>query len=209
MRLAVISHKPCWPAPDSPSGYATDGGFPFQMAALSELFDQTMLVIPAHKVSAPSGTSPLQGHHLSVLALGQPAGFRLHRKLSLLLWMPRNIPRIWNAIRWADAVHTPVPGDIGLIGILFSLLQRKPLFVRHCGMWSKTGRFSRRFLVWMLEHIAGGKNVVLATGGAASCPHPETRRSTGFLPHLCRKLICMRFRPRCLGGLGSLCIWSL
>lgn len=173
MRLAVVSHKPCWPAPDSPSGYATDGGFPFQMAALSELFDQTTLVVPVHRKPAPSGASPLQGRDLSVVALGHPAGTRRGRKLSLLLWMPRNMPRIWNAIHHADAVHTPVPGDIGLIGIFFSLLQRKPLFVRHCGTWSKTGRFSRRFLIWLLEHIAGGKNIVLATGGGNQMPSPD------------------------------------
>jgi len=140
------------------------------MAALSELFDQTTIVVPVHKTLASSGTSPLIGHNLSVRALGHPHGLRLRRKLSLLLWMPRNLPRIWDAIRRADAVHTPVPGDIGLIGILFSLLQRKPLFVRHCGLWSSTGRFSRRFLIWLLEQIAGGKNVVLATGGGSQPP---------------------------------------
>jgi len=37
MRLAVCSHKPCWPSSASPSGYATDGGFAFQMDALSQL----------------------------------------------------------------------------------------------------------------------------------------------------------------------------
>lgn len=173
MKLVVVSHKPCWPAPDSPSGYATDGGFPFQMRALSELFDQTTLVVPVHKTPAPPGTSSLEGHPLSVLALGHPAGSRLRRKLSLLLWMPRNMPRIWRAIRHADVVHTPVPGDIGLIGIFFSFLQRKPLFVRHCAMWSKTGRFSRRFLIWLLERIAGGRNVVLATGGGDRLPSPS------------------------------------
>lgn len=143
------------------------------MAALSELFDQTTLVVPVCKELAPPGTSPLLGHRLSVLALEHPSGTRLRRKLSLLLWAPRNLPRIWNAIHHADAVHTPVPGDIGLIGIFLSLLLRKPLFVRHCGMWGKDARFSQRFLLWLLKRIAGGRNVVLATGGGDQIPSPD------------------------------------
>lgn len=143
------------------------------MAALSELFDETVLVVPVQEKSAPPGTNALKGYNLSILPLSQPAGCLLRRKLSLLLWMPRNLPRIWNAICQADAVHAPVPGDIGLFGIVFSLLQRKPLFVRHCGFWSREGRFSRRFFIWLLELIAGGRNVVFATGGGTELPSPN------------------------------------
>src|SRR5205823_17011 len=49
-RLVVISHKECWPSSQSPTGYATDGGFPFQMQALSELFASTTLLIPSGDV---------------------------------------------------------------------------------------------------------------------------------------------------------------
>lgn len=34
MREAIFSHKECWRAPSSPTGYATDGGFPLQIASL-------------------------------------------------------------------------------------------------------------------------------------------------------------------------------
>lgn len=185
MRLAVVSHKPCWPAPDSPSGYATDGGFPFQMAALSELFDQTILVVPVHRKPAPSGTSPLQGHHLSVLALGHPAGSRLRRKLSLLLWMPRNMPRIWRAVHEADAVHTPLGGDVGTLGALAALVQGKPLFIRYCGLWGHPTTSFQRFWFWLCETVAGGRNVVLATGWderppSAKNPHIQWIFSTSL-----------------------------
>ena len=173
MYLAVISHKPCWTDPSSPSGYATDGGFPFQMEALSELFDQTTLAVPVQSNSAPSGTNPLIGHNLEVRPLDHLQGLGWRRRLSLLGWMPRNLPRIWETIAQADAVHTPIPGDIGTLGILIVLMQRKPLFVRYCGIWGKVTRASHRFSFWLLQRIAGGRNVVLATGGGDEPPSAE------------------------------------
>jgi glycosyltransferase involved in cell wall biosynthesis len=170
MNLLVISHKETWPDPASPTGYSTTGGFPFQMQAISELFDQTLLLLLRRAVSPPPGLRPLTGHNLSVQTLPEPASTDLRRKLALLTWLPRYLPIIWNAVRRADAVHAPVPGDIGLIGILIALAQRKPLFIRHCGTWGRPETIADRFLFWLLEKIAGGRNVVLATGGADISP---------------------------------------
>ena len=61
MKLAVFSHKLCWPSAASPSGYATDGGFPLQMQTLSELFDATTLVVPVADHAAVVGEMPLTG----------------------------------------------------------------------------------------------------------------------------------------------------
>jgi hypothetical protein len=58
MKLAVFSHKGCWPCAASPTGYATDGGFPFQMAAIAELFDETVLPVvweATERVKLPCG----------------------------------------------------------------------------------------------------------------------------------------------------------
>ena len=170
MKLVVVSHKPCWPSAESPSGYATDGGFPAQMRVISELFDQTTLVVPVYTVPAPESTMPLAGHNLSVFPLDLPRGVGQTRRWSLIPWIPRNLPRIWRAVHRAEAVHTPIPGDIGLFGVLFSLLQRKRLFIRHCGAWHRSDRFILRLYIWLLERIAGEKNVVFATGGDEQAP---------------------------------------
>ncbi len=170
MKLVVVSHKECWKSAQSPTGYVTVGGFPFQMRAISELFDRTDLALPAYPGPPPSAARPLAGHGLSVRALDGPRGSDLRRKAALLLWMPRNLPRIWNAFQPADAVHAAVPGDIGTIGLLLALIQRKPLFVRHCGTWGNRTTLTDRFLLWLLTRIAGGWNVVMATGGGESLP---------------------------------------
>ncbi len=133
---------------------------------------------PCVATPPPSGLLPLAGHNLTVRTLPEPAGTDLRRKLALLTWLPRYLPVLWQAIRQAEAVHAPVPGDIGLIGILLALAQRKPLFVRHCGTWDEPVTAADRFLLWLLERIAGGRNVVLATGGSdrppsAKNPHIE------------------------------------
>jgi glycosyltransferase involved in cell wall biosynthesis len=170
MRLVVVSHKESWVDPKSPSGYATIGGFPFQMQALSELFDRTALMVPIRSSELPPGSRPLVGRNLEVYPLAEPAGADFRRKLDLVVWLPRYLPRIWRVVRQADAVHTPVPGDIGTIGLLVALLQRKPIFVRHCGTWGSLSTLANRFLLWLLERIAGGRNVVMATGGADYLP---------------------------------------
>jgi glycosyltransferase involved in cell wall biosynthesis len=52
---------------------------------------------------------------------------------------------------------------------------RKPLFVRHCGNWFKPVTAAEHFWKWFMETFAGGRNVMLATGGAANSPSRSNR----------------------------------
>lgn len=169
MKLAIISHKLCYPSTDSATGYSTDGGFPFQMEAISELLDQTVVVVPCEKVAA-EGLMPLKGPGMRVVALSTPVGRGLKRKLGFPFWLIENGKVIWREVRRADAVHTPIPGDVGTIGMLFALLQRKPLFVRHCGNWLVQRTMAERFWKWSMEFFGGGQNVMFATGGGTESP---------------------------------------
>lgn len=166
MRLLVISHKEVWQDADSPTGYSTVGGFAIQMRAIAELFDETTLIVCRVRTAAPSGRISLDGHRMKVQTVPQPRGTDAYRKLWLLLWIPIYLPILWRAIRRADAVHAPVPGDVGTLGLLIAAIQRKRLFVRHCGTWDNPTTLSGRLLRWLLEGLAGGKSVVFATGGA-------------------------------------------
>ncbi|MCH9647227.1 MAG: glycosyltransferase [Deltaproteobacteria bacterium] len=173
MELLVLSHKPCWPSAEAASGFATDGGFPFQMGALSQLFEKTTLLLPHRRSPAPKGLTPLAGHELRVSPLPEPPGLGLRRKLALLIWFPRHLPNLWRQVGHADAVHAAVPGDLGTLGLLLALIRKKPLLVRHCGTWGNRTTLADRFLAWLLPRIAGGRNVVLATGGDAAPPEPR------------------------------------
>ena len=170
MNLAVVSHKICWPCEASPSGYSTDGGFPLHMEAISELFGKTTLVIPSENSSSSNGASPLKGNNLGVVPLSVPAGAGLRRKLDIPLWMLRNGKIIWREVKKADAVHAPIPGDVGTIGMFFALLMRKPLFVRHCGNWFVQRTVAEKFWKWSMEFFGGGRNVMFATGGSSERP---------------------------------------
>ena len=170
MKLVVISHKETWRDTASPSGYSTVGGFPFQMQAISSLFDQTSLMIPIQSTPVPAGAIPLNGHNLRIVPLVEPAWLGWRRKLAMIPWLLNHIALLLREVRRADAVHTPVGGDIGTIGIFIALAQRKPLFVWHCGTWDDPISTVDRLTQRGLESIAGGRNVVLATGGAESPP---------------------------------------
>lgn len=170
MRLIVFSHKSCWLSSMSPSGYATDGGFPFQMRAVSELFDATTLVVPCTSPRSRAGEIPLTGKNLFVSPLTVPIGSGLRRKAGLPFWFMKNAPTLLREALRADAIHTPIPSDIGTIGMFLAILLRKPLFVRHCGNWFLQKTTAEFFWKWFMERFAGGKKVMMATGGSAEPP---------------------------------------
>ncbi len=170
MKLLMISHKPCWTSATDGKRYATDGGFPFQVSALSELFDETRLCVPCSDQSNASGEVLLTGHNLTVVPLSPPRGHGFWRKLAFPFWLARSGVVVFNETRHADAVHAPIPGDVGTIGMLLSYLLRKPLFVRHCGNWFVQTTAAEHFWKWFMVKFAGGRNVMLATGGASESP---------------------------------------
>ena len=178
MKLVVVSHKVCWNSPDAPEFYRTDGGFPLQIKAISELFDETRVVVPCESFPDDKGLSTLDGSNLLVSPLSVPKGTGLQRKMNIPIWLLKNGRRIWLEIRRADAVHAAIPGDVGTIGMLFALILRKPLFVRHCGNWLIPRTAAEHFWKWMMERFAGGRNVMLATGGTHNPPSAKNPHVT-------------------------------
>lgn len=175
VNLTIISHKPCWKSEISPTGYETDGGFPFQIKSVSELFDATTLIIPLEPSAKPNGTISITGKNISVISLKMPRWQNFARKIHLFLLLPKIIPILWREIKKSDAVHTPVPGDIGFLGLILALIQKKPLFVRHCGTWGNRATIADRALHFLLERIAGGENIVFATGGGKGQPSKKNQ----------------------------------
>ncbi len=198
MRLAVLSHKPCWRSPASPSGYATDGGFPMQMRAISELFDETRLLVPVGNCEISDGERPLAGRHLSVVELSPPSGQGLVRRVGLIPWLTRNGAAVFREFSRADAIHIPVPGDIGSLGILLAHAMKKRLFVRHCGNWLAPRTRADRWLKSFMTKHAGGLNVMLATGGGNEPPCANPHVHWIFSTTLTRAEVASLGRPRSL-----------
>jgi glycosyltransferase involved in cell wall biosynthesis len=176
MKLVVFSHKPCWRSPASPSGYATDGGFAFQMAALAGLFDELRLLVPVASSGPGRGEIPLQGERMVVVPLRAIAGRGWRRKLAVPFWALRSFPRMLAELSRCDAVHAPIPGDVGTIGMLMGWAIRRPLLVRHCGNWLRPVTAAERFWRWFMETTAGGRNVMLATGGTQGPPSSRNQQ---------------------------------
>lgn len=140
------------------------------MAALSQLFDQTSVLVPVTTQVRSAGEIPLTGHRLRIIPLPVPYGNGWLRKLLFPVWCVRCLPIFLREFSSADAIHAPIPGDVGTIGMLLAWLFRKPLFVRHCGNWLRPKTTAEVFWRWFMERIAGGKNVMLATGGTDEVP---------------------------------------
>jgi glycosyltransferase involved in cell wall biosynthesis len=175
MRLAIVSHKVCYRIVSTSGVYHTDGGFPLQVQALSELFDETSLVVPIDRNQCRTGLSEICGKNVTVRELSRPMRNKWQRRVTLPLWIAVNIWTICKAIRNCDAVHTPIPGDIGTIGLIAALIMQKPLFVRHCGNWTARRTLAERGWRRIIESFAGGRNVMLATGGSNEPPSKVNR----------------------------------
>ena len=215
MRLVVFSYKHCWPSRQSPSGYATDGGFPLQMKALAGLFDETILVLPRRSSPPPSGLTDLTGKNLTVRPFPEPAGTGLRRKLNWLVLGAFRIPWMWQQIGRADAVHAVVPGDVGFLGLLLSLIRRRRVLVRHCGTWGRPQTLADRLLLRLLVRVAGDQCVVFATGGGDAPPSAEnasiqwifsTSLSRREIESLAQGRPRSKTRPRRLISLGRLTV---
>ncbi len=204
MHLAVISHKICRKSGISPSGFATDGGFPRQMEAISELFDSTKIIVPVERSKDENGLSPLVGKNVKIRKLSVPKGAGLRRKLDIPFWLARDGKIIWQEIKRADAVHALIPGDVGTIGLLFALLQRKPLFVRHCGNWLVQRTAAEKFWKWLIEKFAGGRNLMLATGGANRAPSEKNPNVKWIFSTSLREKEIAAAKPRSLTNDGKI-----
>lgn len=140
------------------------------MRALSELFDETTLVLPRKTSPPPAGLTPLSGRRLVVEAFAEPAGIGWRRKVAWLLGGVGRLRFLWRQAGRGDAVHAAVPGDVGFVGLVLALLRRRRIFVRHCGTWGKPQTLADHLLLRLLVRVAGERCVVLATGGDTEPP---------------------------------------
>lgn len=164
MNLVVVSHKEVWPAATDCSLFATRGGFPAQMNALSEIFDGAKICVPVVGNPKDGSETLLTGHNLEVVGLPNLGGRGLWRKLSFPFWLLATLPKLVRVMHRADAIHAPIPGDVGTAGIIVAELLRKPLMVRYCGDWTQPKTKAERLWRSYMERRAGGRRVMLATG---------------------------------------------
>jgi glycosyltransferase involved in cell wall biosynthesis len=197
-RLVVISHKVCWPSAASPSGFATTGGFPMQMAALAELFDETVLCVPVDERAARGESNPLSGPRQRVVALDPLPANRRPRRLRMLPWVPGNAARVARQVRGADVVHAVIPGDVGSLGLVLAPLFGRRLLVRYCGSWEVTRSVAERAWKAYMRRRASSRDVMVATGaadGPAPTEHPAihwifaTTLSDAHLDDLARRAV--------------------
>ena len=170
MRLCIVSYKECWT--DSKGHWYSSGGFPLQIRALASLFDQTTLMIT--KVTEGSGGIELPAG-IEVVVLPSPHGEGRKRKLFVLKHAPNYLLLMWREIRKSQVVYIPLPGDLPLLGMGVGVGLRKHLIVRYGGSWEVNDQttLSTRFMRWTMRRLAGGRNLMLATGMGDKPPSPN------------------------------------
>jgi hypothetical protein len=177
MKLTVIWHKPCWESAHSPTGYASRGclghpgygGLPRQVAVLSELFDATRIVGPCSGSGDWLGETPVDGKDVTVVPLTWLPRAPWLTWLLLPFWLARNGGTLVREVARADAVFPLIPSPIGFLGLVLALVFRKPLLTRQLNGWGER-RVLWRLQRACLERIAGGRNVVFATGASKARP---------------------------------------
>lgn len=177
MKLTVVWHKLFWPSSQSATGFAAHGGLGRQIEALSEIFEATRVVGACSGSGDRPGERAVAGRNVSVTALTGLPSSPWRAWLILPFWLVRNGLTFTREISCADAVFPSLPSPVGLFGLLLALALRKPLLIRPMNSWSEP-RLLWRLERALLELIAGGRNVVFATGNAGEPPskrNPEIR----------------------------------
>lgn len=169
MKILVFSHKECWRSPESPGGWATDGGFVFHMQAIASLADELEIICFERK-RKPQGEVFFRDSKLSFSTIELKPYSGLRRKLWVLYLAISRLPFLIRKIREADLIHTPIPSDLATVGMLFSKWMKKPLFVRHCGNWNEPKTKAEFFWKKFMVKNAGENILCLATGGAITPP---------------------------------------
>lgn len=169
MHVCVVSFKECW---EDSGLWFSYGGFPLQMAALGSLFNRMTLVVVRGPRRAGGVPLPVGA---SVVSLRSPRGTDFQRKLSVLAHLPYYLNTIVRAIRTADVIHTPLPGDIPLLCLVVAALHNKPLIGRYGSSWEETSETTimNRLTKSLMRRLAGGSNVMLATGAGHDLPGPN------------------------------------
>lgn len=169
MKVCAIDTKECWQ--DGAGKWFSNGGFPLQMTAIASLFDAMDLVIVSSRPKEGALPLPAQAR---IVPLRRPAGDDMRRKISVVMNLKYYMGTILRYARAADVIHVPPPGDLQFLGMLAAFWLKKPLIVRYCGSWHPTAQTTamNRVTRWLMRTFAGGRNVMLATGGGDSPPAP-------------------------------------
>ncbi len=167
MHLVIVSFKQCWQGQDG--AWFSSGGFPYQIAAISSLFERVTLVVV--KCAFRPGGIPLPPN-AEVVGMRPPLGSDLQRKKDVLRQFPYYIRTIGSAIRQADVVHTPLPGDLPLVAMLITILMGKRLIARYGGSWERNAQNTRAndLTRLVMRTFAGGRRVMLVTGVGTTPP---------------------------------------
>jgi glycosyltransferase involved in cell wall biosynthesis len=169
MQLTVVWHKVFWHSSESPTGFAAHGGLGRQIEALSDLFDATRIVGPCSASGNLQGERAVVGRNVTVIGLSGLPRSQWLTWLILPFWLARNGFAFAREIARADAVYPALPSPVGLLGLLLARATKKRIFIRPMNNWSESR------LLWRLERayferIAGGRNIVMATGSGGNPP---------------------------------------
>lgn len=167
MRLVVVSFKQCWQ--DAAGRWYSYGGFPAQMDALRTLADaMTIVIVHSH---ARDGGMPLPAD-ARVVGLRSPRGNDFRRKLSVVRQLGYYLKAIGREVRTADLVHTPLPGDLPLLGLLLAVGLRRPVFALYNGSWQPNAETTimNRVTRQLMRVLARTRHVMLAVGDDAHPP---------------------------------------
>ena len=189
MKLVIITFKDFWKNKNS-GEYLTNGGFPFQIEAIANLFDEARLITPLNNNSHPDGLIAIKGENLTFWEGLKPLPFQgWKRKILFFPWFIYNFYYLKRGIEWSDAVHVPLMGDIPIMAMCMSLIMKKKLFVRHCGNWFEHETVAKKIVKWLMEKYASKRNVMFVTGGGLEKPSSNSHIHWIFSTSLTKKEI--------------------
>lgn len=132
-RIVIVSHVVHYRDGDRLLAY---GPYALEIGIWARLFPQISIAAPC-RAEAPPGDCLALPANVRVLPQPETGGTTVRAKLAQLFMLPMSVWRLCSAMQSADAIHVRCPGNIGLLGVLFSPLFSRKRIAKFAGEWDR------------------------------------------------------------------------
>lgn len=112
------------------------GPYAREIELWADLFPQVSIACPLHRELPPSDCLPFEHQNITVRPQPECGGDTLWKKFHQILSLPEMVWKLGTAMHQADAIQVRCPGNLGLLGVIFSPIFSRRICAKYAGQWN-------------------------------------------------------------------------
>jgi glycosyltransferase involved in cell wall biosynthesis len=164
MKLLIISHTPHFSVNETIVGW---GSTVREIDRLADLFEEVVHLAPLYPGDPSLNDIAYTRENVRFLPVQPAGGRRSIDKFGILLRLPSWIRKIRRAVREAEAIHVRCPAGISLValGVIFSQVKDKPVWVKYAGDWNPKSKPTLSYRIQRSILRKARRNVIVTVNG--------------------------------------------